>query len=170
VLGVIAAFTFAADVSDAAERPTRFGQDYQFVAVFGSDGHDFRPNGPVLAALATDPAVAGLTDIRIAATGSGATPVPAHTYKPVGAPVAPILMAGVPPSRDSDLVLAPATASRLGARVGSVVPLTGGPRNAVPGRPGRTGVRAAAGPDSRSPRGTTARRPLAARRKTALAG
>lgn len=85
VLGVIAGFTFAVGVSDAAAHPARFGQDYQFVAVFGSDGHDFRPNGPVLAALATDPAVAGLTDIRTAAAGSGATPVLAHSYKPVGA-------------------------------------------------------------------------------------
>jgi hypothetical protein len=58
--GVIAAFTFAAGVSDTAAHPARFGQDDQFVAVFGSDGHDFGPNGPVLAALATDPAVAGL--------------------------------------------------------------------------------------------------------------
>jgi hypothetical protein len=64
----LAAFTFAAGVSDAAAHPARFGQDYQFVAVFGSDGHDFRPNGPVLAALASDPAVAGLTDIWLAAT------------------------------------------------------------------------------------------------------
>lgn len=125
VLGVIAAFTFAAGVSDAAGHPARFGQDYQFVAVFGSDGQDFRPNGPVLRALATDPAVAGLTDIRIAAASSGATPVLTHSYTPVGAPVPLVLMAGVPPSRDGDLVLAPATASRLGARVGSVVPLTG---------------------------------------------
>jgi hypothetical protein len=104
---------------------TGSARDYQFVAVFGSDGHDSRPNGPVLAVLATDPAVAGLTDIRIAAAGSGATPVLAHSYKLVGAPVPLVLMSGVPPSRDSDLVLASATASRLGARVGSVVPLTG---------------------------------------------
>jgi ABC-type antimicrobial peptide transport system permease subunit len=36
-----------------------------------------------------------------------------------------LLTAGVPPVRDDELVLAPATARRLGARVGSVVPLTG---------------------------------------------
>jgi hypothetical protein len=57
----------------------------------------------VLRALATDLAVAGLTDIRIAAANSGATPVLAHTYTPVGAPVPPVLMAGVLPSRDGDL-------------------------------------------------------------------
>jgi hypothetical protein len=105
-----------AGLCNEREHQARFGQDYQFVAVFGSDGHDFRPNGPVLAALATDPAVAGLTDIRIAATGSGATPVLAHTYKPVGAPVPLVLMAGVPPSRDSDLALIPGhRAARLHA-------------------------------------------------------
>jgi hypothetical protein len=125
VLGVIAAFTFAAGVSDAAAHPARFGQDYQFTVIFGSGGHDFLPNGPVLRALATDPSVTGITNLRIDAATSGKTPVLAHSYDPVGAPVPLVLTAGVPPARDDDLVLAPATARRLGARVGSVVPLTG---------------------------------------------
>jgi hypothetical protein len=125
VLGVIAAFTFAAGVSDAAAHPARFGQDYQFTVIFGSGGKDFLPDGPVLRALATDPAVTGVTNLRIDAASSGNTPVLAHSYDPVGAPVPLVLTAGVPPARDGDLVLAPATARRLGARVGSVVPLTG---------------------------------------------
>src|SRR5262249_53295760 len=115
VLGVIAAFTFAAGISDAAAHPARFGQDYQFTVIFGSGGQDFLPNGPVLRALAADPAVTGVTNLRIDAASSGKTPVLAHSYDPVG----------VPPARDDDLVLAPATARHLGARVGSVVPLTG---------------------------------------------
>ena len=117
VLGVIAAFTFAAGVSDAAAHPGRFGQDYQFTVVFGSGGHDFLPNGPVLSALATDPAVSGITDLRIDAASSGGTSVLAHSYDPVGAPVPLVLTAGAPPVRDDELVLAPATARRLGARV-----------------------------------------------------
>ena len=125
VLGVIAAFTFAVGVSDAAAHPGRFGQDYQFTVVFGSGGHDFLPNGPVLSALATDPAVSGITDLRIDAASSGGTSVLAHSYDPVGAPVPLVLTAGAPPARDDELVLAPATARRLGARVGSVVPLAG---------------------------------------------
>jgi FtsX-like permease family len=125
VLGVIAAFTFAAGVSDAAAHPARFGQDYQFTVVFGSGGHDFLPNGPVLRVLAADPAVTGVTNLRIDAASSGKIPVLAHSYDPVGAPVPLLLTAGVPPVRDDELVLAPATARRLGARVGSVVPLTG---------------------------------------------
>ncbi len=125
VLGVIAAFTFAAGVSDATAHPARFGQDYQFTVVFGSGGHDFLPNGPVLRALATDLAITGVTNLRIDAASSGKTPVLAHSYDPVGAPVPLVLTAGVPAARDDDLVLAPATARQLGARVGSVVPLTG---------------------------------------------
>jgi len=125
VLGVVAAFTFAAGVSDATAHPARFGQDYQFIVIFGSGGHDFLPSGPVLRALAADPAVAAITDLRISAASSGATPVLVHSYHPVGAPVPLVLTAGVPPARDDELVLAPATARRLGARVGSVVPLTG---------------------------------------------
>jgi FtsX-like permease family len=125
VLGVIAAFTFAAGVSDAAAHPARFGQDYQFTVVFGSGGQDFLPNGPVLRALAADPAVTGVTNLRIDAASSGKTPVLAHSYDPVGVPVPLVLTAGVPPAHDDDLVLAPATARQLGARVGSVVPLTG---------------------------------------------
>jgi hypothetical protein len=103
VLGVIAAFTFAAGVSDAAAHPARFGQNYQFTVVFGSGGHDFLPNGPVLRALATDPAVTGVTNLRIDAASSGKTPVLAHSYDPVGAPVPLVLTAGVPPARDDDL-------------------------------------------------------------------
>ncbi|HEX5295816.1 MAG TPA: FtsX-like permease family protein [Streptosporangiaceae bacterium] len=125
VLGVIAAFTFAAGVSDAAAHPARFGQDYQFTVVFGSGGRDFLPNGPVLRALAADPAVTGVTNLRIDAASSGKIQVLAHSYDPVGAPVPLVLTAGVPPARDNELVLAPATARRLGVRVGSVVPLTG---------------------------------------------
>jgi len=41
VLGVLAAFTFSAGVSDAAANPARFGQTWQLDTFFGEDGHDF---------------------------------------------------------------------------------------------------------------------------------
>jgi hypothetical protein len=63
--------------------------------VFGSGGHDFLPNGPVLRALAADPAVTGVTNLRIDAASSGKIPVLAHSYDPVGAPVPLVLTAGV---------------------------------------------------------------------------
>jgi hypothetical protein len=125
VLGVIAAFTFAAGVADAAAHPARFGQTYQLEVALGGDGHDFRPAGPVLRALAADPDIAGLTDLRVGAGSSGAASVTAYSYHPVGAPAPLVLAAGRLPATGRDLVLAPETARRLGARVGSLVPLTG---------------------------------------------
>ena len=40
VLGVLAAFTFSAGVSDAASHPERFGQTWQLTAFFGYNGQD----------------------------------------------------------------------------------------------------------------------------------
>jgi len=125
VLGVITAFTFGAGVADAAAHPARFGQDYQLLVVFGSGGHDFTRAGPALRAMAADPDVTGITDLRIGAATSGTVPVLLHSYEPAGKPVPLVLTAGTPPAGAGDLVLAPATARRLGAGVGSVVPLVG---------------------------------------------
>jgi hypothetical protein len=125
VLGVIAAFTFAAGVADAAAHPARFGQTYQLEVGLGTDGHDFRPAGPRLRALAAEPDIAGLTDMRVGAGSSGAASVTVYSYHPVGAPAPLVLASGYAPRTGRDLVLAPETARRLGARVGSLVPLTG---------------------------------------------
>jgi hypothetical protein len=125
VLGVITAFTFGAGVADAAAHPARFGQDYQLLVVFGAGGHDFTQAGPALRAMAADPDVTGITNVRIGAASSRAVPVLLHSYEPAGRPVPLVLTAGAPPAQAGDLVLAPATARRLGARVGSVVPMAG---------------------------------------------
>lgn len=95
------------------------------MVIFGSGGQDFAPTTPVLRALAADPAVAGVTDLRVAAGTSGATSVITHTFDPVGPPTPMVLSSGVPPRADGDVVLAPATARQLGARVGSTIPLRG---------------------------------------------
>ncbi|HEX8771507.1 MAG TPA: FtsX-like permease family protein [Acidimicrobiales bacterium] len=125
ILGVVAAFTFSAGVADAADHHARFGQTYQVQVIFGFGGHDVAPTGPVLSALAADPAVAGITDLRVAAGTSGATSVVTHTFDPVGPPSPMVLTAGAPPTADGDVVLAPTTAGQLGARVGSTIPLSG---------------------------------------------
>ena len=126
VLGVVAAFTFAAGVADAAEHPARFGQTYQLEVALGTDGDNFRPAGPVLRALSADPGIAGLIDMRVGAGSSGAASVTVYSYRPVGGAAGPlVLTAGRPPETSHDLVLAPETARRLGARVGSLVPLGG---------------------------------------------
>ena len=125
ILGVVAAFTFSAGVADAVNHPARFGQTYQLLVIFGSGGHEVAPTGPVLRALAADPAVAGVTDVRVGAGTSGATSVVTHTFDPVGPPTPMVLTAGAPPTADGDVVLAPTTARQLGARVGSTIPLSG---------------------------------------------
>ena len=48
VLGVLAAFTFSAGVSDAAANPARFGQTWQLDTFLGLSGQDFGPVGQVL--------------------------------------------------------------------------------------------------------------------------
>ncbi|MDQ4134300.1 MAG: hypothetical protein M3179_14125, partial [Actinomycetota bacterium] len=125
ILGVVASFTLSAGVADATSHPARFGQTYQLLVIFGFGGHDFAPSGPVLNALAADPAVAGVTDVRVAAGTSGATSVITHTFDPVGRPTPMVLSAGAPPTADGEVVLAPTTARQLGARVGWTIPLSG---------------------------------------------
>lgn len=125
VLGIIAAFTFGAGVADAAAHPARFGQDYQLLAVFGSGGHDFIRADSALRAMAADPDVTEITSMRIGAATSRTVPVLLHSYEPAGTPVPLVLTAGAPPVQADDLVLAPATARRLGVHVGSVVPMAG---------------------------------------------
>ncbi len=43
VLGVLAAFTFSAGVSDASANPARFGQTWQLDTFLGEGGQDFSP-------------------------------------------------------------------------------------------------------------------------------
>src|SRR5215468_5991764 len=71
VLGVLAAFTFSAGVSDAAANPVRFGQTWQLSAFFGFNGQDFGPAGRVLRAAAADREVTGVDDARIGGAQSG---------------------------------------------------------------------------------------------------
>ncbi|MDT4972633.1 MAG: putative transport system permease protein [Pseudonocardiales bacterium] len=125
VVGVLAAFTFSAGVSDAATHPERFGRSYQLEVVFGFGGQDFSPAAPVLAALAADPDVIGVTNIRVAAGTSGATTVVTNSYDPVGKPVPIVLSDGAVPAADDEVVLAPTTARDLDATVGSSIPMRG---------------------------------------------
>ena len=60
VLGVLAAFTFSAGVSDAAALPARFGQTNQLERFLGLDGRDFALVGPALRAVARDHDVTGV--------------------------------------------------------------------------------------------------------------
>ncbi|HET9975663.1 MAG TPA: ABC transporter permease [Streptosporangiaceae bacterium] len=131
VLGVLAAFTFSAGVSDAAANPARFGQTWQLGTFLGEAGHDFGPAGQVLRAVARDPDVTGVDDARIGGAQSGQVSVESYTYDPVGGKQVPVVLTGgrMPAAADQ-IVLAPTTARQMHAVTGSVVRLSGaaGPR------------------------------------------
>jgi FtsX-like permease family protein len=126
VLGVLAAFTFSAGVSDAAANPARFGQTWQLGAFLGEAGQDFGPAGQVLRTVARDPDVTGVDDARVGGAQSGQVSVESYTYDPVGGKQVPVVLTGgrMPAAAD-EIVLAPTTASDMHAATGSVVRLSG---------------------------------------------
>ena len=127
VLGVLAAFTFSAGVSDAAANPARFGQTWQLDTFFGEDGHDFGPGGPVLGKAAADRDVTGVDDARIGGAQSGQVSVESFSYTPVGGKRVPaVLVSGRMPAAADEIALAPITAQQLHAAPGSTIHLTGG--------------------------------------------
>jgi FtsX-like permease family len=126
VLGLVAAFTFSAGVSEAVANPARFGQTWQLETWLGFAGQDITP-ASVLQAAARDPDVVAVNDWR-AAVASDATrglPFLVYSYSPVAAPIRVVLDSGRMPSAPAEVVLAPQTATALEARVGSVVTMTG---------------------------------------------
>jgi hypothetical protein len=131
ILGVLAAFTFSAGVSDAAANPARFGQTFQLDTFLGLNGQDFGPVDQVLRAVAADPDVTGVDDARIGGAQSGQVSVESFTDDPVGGKRVPVtLTGGRMPAAADEIVLAPTTASDMHATTGSVVRLAGaaGPR------------------------------------------
>jgi FtsX-like permease family protein len=134
VLGVLAAFTFYAGVSDAAANPARFGQTWQLETFFGLNGHDagpagkFLPAGKVLRAVAGDRDVTGVEDARIGGAQAGQVSVESFTYQPVaGKQIPVVLTGGRMPATPDEIALAPLTAGELHAVIGSTVRLKGGP-------------------------------------------
>ncbi|MFN2518502.1 MAG: FtsX-like permease family protein [Jatrophihabitantaceae bacterium] len=125
VVGILAAFTFSAGVSDAATHPERFGRSYQLEVAFGFGGQDFAPTAPVLAGLAADPDVVGINNLRVAAGTSGRSTIVTNSYDPVGTPVPIVLTDGAAPAADDEVVLAPTTARDLGVTLGSAIPMSG---------------------------------------------
>ena len=127
VLGVLAAFTFSAGVSDAAANPARFGQTWQLGTFLGINGQDFGPAGRALRAVAADRDVTGVDDARIGGAQSGRVSIESFTYAPVAGKRLPVVLTGGRmPARPDEIALAPTTARELHAVTGSTVRLTGG--------------------------------------------
>jgi ABC-type lipoprotein release transport system permease subunit len=128
VLGVLAAFTFSAGVSDAAANPARFGQTWQLEAFIGLNGHDGGPAAKVLRAAAGDRDVTGVDDVLVSGAQSGQVSVESFTYDGVaGKRIPAVLTGGRMAAAPDEIVLAPLTAGQLHAAVGSTVRLKGGP-------------------------------------------
>lgn len=132
VLGVLAAFTFSAGVSDAAANPARFGQTWQLEAFLGANGQVFGPAARVLRAFAADRDVTGVIDARIGGAQSGQISVESFSYAPVAGKLVPVVLtSGRMPASGNEIVLAPTTARDMGASTGSTVRLTGATRQAM---------------------------------------
>ena len=132
VLGVLAAFTFAAGVSDAAGNPARFGQTWQLATFLGLNGQDLGPASQVLRAVAADRDVTGVDDARIAGAQSGQFSIESYTYAPVGGKrPSVVLTAGRLPTARNEITLAPITARQLHAATGSTIRLGGGSTSRV---------------------------------------
>ncbi|GIH25617.1 hypothetical protein Aph01nite_39270 [Acrocarpospora phusangensis] len=126
VLGVLAAFTFSSGVTDAGERPERFGQTFD-AGVYLAQNGKVPADDAVRQALARHPDVTGVTGDMTAIAQSGATAVAVHSFDQ-GAKALPVVVSeGRLPRDDRELMLAVKTAEALGARVGDEIPLTGDP-------------------------------------------
>jgi hypothetical protein len=128
VLGVLAAFTFSAGVSDAAANPARFGQTWQLGAFLGFSGQDFSPAASqVLQTVARDRDVTGVDDALVGGAQAGLVSVESFTYAPVGGKkVTAVLTGGRMPAAADEIVLAPTTAKELHVSTGDTVKLAGG--------------------------------------------
>ena len=126
VLGVLAAFTFSAGVSDAAANPARFGQTWQLSSFFAYNGQDFGPASQVLHAVAADRDVIGVDDARIGGAQSGQVSIESSATPrwPANAARRPDRWAHA--RGPDDIALAPITARELHAVTGSTIRLTGG--------------------------------------------
>ena len=126
VLGVVAALVLSAGVTDAAEHPERFGFTAQIEAFLGYvGGEDAGPVQPVLDAMAADPDVSGVLDLRAGTAKVGDTTVTVGSYATVGEPVPVVIVAGGMPANDGETLLGTATAQRLGVGVGDSLTFTG---------------------------------------------
>ncbi len=73
--------------------------------------------------------VTGFSDLRIAGAQSGSTSIESFTYAPVGGKfITVVLTAGRLPQTADEITLAPTTAKKLHAGIGSVIWLSGGTR------------------------------------------
>jgi len=129
VAGILAALTFSGGVADAADNPARFGQTAQFLEWYRPDpvGKEDVSAERLLTSAAEDRDVVAVNDTRVsvAEADDHSTSISMYSFAPVGHPMDVVLVGGRMPSSGSEAVLAPESASALGARIGRTVTLVG---------------------------------------------
>lgn len=127
VLGVFAAFTFAAGVNDAIAHPARFGQTYDLTAFLGANGEDFVPAGKIIPAVTSNRDIVAVNDARqsIATSPGHAGTFVLYSYSGGPKPAHMVLIDGAMPQLPQDVVVAPRMASKLGLSVDDRVTLRG---------------------------------------------
>jgi hypothetical protein len=116
VAGVVAVATFAHSLDRLAGTPHRYGWVADFAIV------DSRPSD--LRDLAADPRVAALADTTSAPVQLGGRRVEGIAVRPLKGAVPFTVLDGRLPRRDAEVALGSRDADRLGAGVGSTVPIT----------------------------------------------
>jgi hypothetical protein len=127
ILGVVAAFTFAHGVSDAADHPERFGQTFGLGAFLGLDDQNLAPAGRVASVLLDQPQVTGLVDSRtaVATAANGRDAVSLWEYEKLRKPGSVVVLHGRLPIAADEVLLAPKSLTALHAQVGGTVRLAG---------------------------------------------
>jgi hypothetical protein len=123
VLGVLAAFTFSAGVSDAADHPERFGMTHRITIYLGEAGKEYSPAGPVLSTLAKDPDVTHVMDTYVGVLNAPQASVTVYS-RPQGTDFPAVLDRGRLPEQPGEIALAMTSAHELGVDVGGTVTLS----------------------------------------------
>jgi ABC-type lipoprotein release transport system permease subunit len=126
VLGVVAAFTFASGVSEAAGNPARFGQTFSALAYVGFNDEDLGDVRQLVDLARAEPSVTGVVDARSAVADIGDARATLYSYDGAGGrPVDMVLSDGRPPEAATEVVLGPAVVDVLGIGVGDRIEVVG---------------------------------------------
>ncbi len=128
VLGVVAATTFHAGLTDAVHTPERYGQTYQAGGFLGSNGQDLPSPAEArskLTGLAAQPQVAGINDSRLVPVSIGGTSTEAWELNPIKGGVPTVSLDGREPRADDEIALGPRTARDLHAKPGQRLQVRG---------------------------------------------